>query len=322
MSYFQGKKVVVTGAGGSIGSQICKQIVEQDAESLTLVSLTESGLYEINRKLAALKKPTKVFPVLGSVTDGDLMYETLHKKDIVIHAAAHKHVPLCQQNPLEAIRNNVIGTKTLLDAAIISELDRFILVSTDKAVKPASVMGMTKRAAELIVHQATKRQEKTSCLVTRFGNVLDSAGSILPLWREQINAGGPLTITDMRCERYFMTIPQAAGLVLSVASMEEYKSGTFVFDMGKPVNIHKLALQLMTEMDKQVPIDFIGLREGDKLTEELHHGGPLTPTLNAKIFRVDDQYDLRKYILIFDLISAIRCRDEELALKLIKEMTV
>jgi FlaA1/EpsC-like NDP-sugar epimerase len=204
----------------------------------------------------------------------------LQDVDIVIHAAAHKHVPICEQNPIEAIQNNVFGTETI--AVLASEMDvkTFCLISTDKAVKPASIMGATKRVAEKIVRDLGYH-------VVRFGNVLDSAGSVLPLWREQIHKGGPITLTDERCERYFMSIPQAVRLVSEVIRSEP--AGTYVLDMGQPRKLIDMAYELMqAEVGREVGIEFIGLRPGEKLTEELHHGGDLTDSGIPGVWRVDE----------------------------------
>jgi FlaA1/EpsC-like NDP-sugar epimerase len=276
---FAGKSVLVTGAGGSIGSQICELIARQYARRLTMVSLTENGLYNVHRHIKA-RYSVDLNPVLGSVADVCLMAEALQDVDIVIHAAAHKHVPLCEQNPIEAIQNNIFGTESI--AVLASEMDvrTFCLISTDKAVKPASIMGATKRVAEKIVRDLGYH-------VVRFGNVLDSAGSVLPLWREQIHKGEPITLTDERCERYFMSIPQAVRLVSEVIRSEP--AGTYVLDMGEPRKLIDMAYELMrAEVGHEVAIEFIGLRPGEKLTEELHHGGELIDSGIPGVWRVDE----------------------------------
>jgi FlaA1/EpsC-like NDP-sugar epimerase len=276
---FTGKSVMVTGAGGSIGSQLCELIARQGADRLTMVSLTENGLYNIHRQLKG-RYSVELNPVLGSVTDVCLMAEALQDVDIVIHAAAHKHVPICEQNPIEAIQNNVFGTETIAVLAKELYVPTFCLISTDKAVKPASIMGATKRVAEKIVRDLGYH-------VVRFGNVLDSAGSVLPLWREQIRKGGPITLTDERCERYFMSIPQAVRLVSEVIRSEP--AGTYVLDMGKPRKLIDMAYELMqAEVGREVGIEFVGLRPGEKLTEELHHGGDLTDSGIPGVWRVDE----------------------------------
>lgn len=285
-----GKNVVVTGAGGSIGSELCKQLVTIGVNRLTMVSLTEGALYNLNKNLGPLADEygCVLNPVLGSVLDRELMMGALWGSDVVVHAAAHKHVPICEDNPCEAIVNNVGGTQTLAVCAAQACVGAFVLISTDKAVRPTSVMGATKRVAERIVTGFGKAT--TRFLVVRFGNVMDSAGSVLPLWREQIAKGGPVTVTHRDCTRYFMAIPDACGLILGALALKE--SGTFVLDMGEPRSIWEMAQRLVAHelvtTDQVIPIIETGLRPGEKLTEELHHGGDLLPTTNPKIFRVDD----------------------------------
>jgi len=191
---------------------------------------------------------------------------------------------MCQQNPSEAIRNNVFGTRTLAELSLEAGVQSFCMISSDKAVQPASIMGATKRMAELIVADLGRSSITTKFLTVRFGNVLDSAGSVLPLWREQIRAGGPLTLTDERCERYFMSIDGAVGLVANVIGLGE--PGTFVLEMGAPRRLIDMARDLMQEMGLEVPIRFIGLRPGEKLTEELFHGGDLATTPVAGVYQV------------------------------------
>lgn len=257
-----------------------------------MISLTEGALYNVERELrraiAALELETKpeLVPVLGSVVDQRLMVEVLTGVDVVIHAAAHKHLPICEANPLAAIRNNVWGSYQLMVAAESAGVKQFCLISTDKAVKPSSIMGATKRLAELlVVSQAGKRH--TRFFTVRFGNVLGSAGSVMPLWREQILAGGPVTVTDARCERYFMTIPDAVALVRDTVALEP-QSGTYVFDMGAPRRLIDMAAEMIDNMGAKVEIAITGLRPGEKLTEELHHGGLLEPTATAHVFRVQE----------------------------------
>lgn len=261
------------------------QLVKLGIEKLILVSLTENGLYQIMKRLPHDRLVTFV-PVLGSVTDQRLMEDVLEDCHLVIHAAAHKHVPLCEQNPLAAIDNNVFGTYAVARAAANAGVKRFVLVSSDKAVEPASVMGATKRAAELVVRDILTDQ-LTNYLTVRFGNVRDSAGSVLPLWREQIAAGGPLTLTDPDCKRYFMSIPQAVALILHVATCE-YKTDPHIFDMGAPQRMGDIADGLMREMGKRVDVVATGLRPGEKLVESLHHGGTPIRTSHPRIFRVKE----------------------------------
>lgn len=311
------KNVLVTGAGGSIGSQLCEQILAQGAKSLSLVSLTESGLYNIERKLRALGTDTKLIPILGSVCDRDLMTEVCDGVDIIVHAAAHKHVPMCEANPIAAIENNVRGTLTIATAAEIAGVDQFVLISSDKAVRPVSIMGSTKRVAEMIV--ASKASSSTVFTTVRFGNVLDSAGSVLPLWREQIARGGPITLTDVRCERYFMSIPEACELVLGVLGMRA--RGAFVFDMGEPKKLSDIARQLIAESGLPCEIKCIGLRPGEKLTEELFFGGERVPTEHPKIFAIDEGCQDWRHSMLVDLLSQSACRNRTAAVALLRNMT-
>jgi FlaA1/EpsC-like NDP-sugar epimerase len=311
---YKGKSVCVTGAGGSIGSELCRQLIKQGVRKLVLVCLTEGALYNLLKVLPPSTDALTIVPVLGSVLDDRLMQEVLEGCDVVLHTAAHKHVPLCEFAPIAAIENNVRGTYIVAQAAVTARVPIFVLISTDKAVFPASIMGATKRCAELLVRDILPQDQPTKFVVCRFGNVLDSAGSVLPLWREQIRAGGPLTLTSADCERYFMSITEAAELVLTCAGFEA--GGPYIFDMGKPHNMGQMARQLMVDMDKHVKIRETGLRPGEKLTEALTYGGPLTPTRHPKIHRVaaDLTRPLQAKELI-DLLSAARERNCEAALK-------
>lgn len=274
MQFFENKSVLVTGAGGSIGSQLCRLIMSENAKRLVLVSLTESGLYEIHKRLEReyLKyRDTELVPVLASAGDVATLSRHLAGVDIVIHAAAHKHLPMCERNPVAAIENNVVNTWLLIEAAIAAKVTQFCMVSSDKAVNPASIMGATKRVGELLVGHFGKAGPRMS--VVRFGNVLDSAGSVLPLWREQVEAKVPITITDERCERYFMEIRDAVTLI-ALALEIAAPGGTFVIDMGKPMKLVDLAKEFLKRIG--VPkheVQIIGLRPGEKITEELHYGG-------------------------------------------------
>jgi FlaA1/EpsC-like NDP-sugar epimerase len=320
VKHFNNKSVLVTGAGGSIGSEICRRIAMAKVRRLTLVSLTESGLYRIDRQLRSMNASVEIRPVLGSVFDHDLMREVTRDVDIVVHAAAHKHIPLCEQNPVEAVLNNVGGTLSLMQASSESQVTQFVLISTDKAVRPTSVMGMTKRAAELLVKRWSHKGSRTRFFAVRFGNVMNSDGSVLPLWREQIAAGGPVTLTDERCERYFMSISQASQLVLDVVSMRP-KSGTFVFDMGAPLKLIDMAKQLIG--DREVRIEVTGLRPGEKLTEELHFGGDLNPTQVPGVMSVDEP-DIDDVVARMDLralVDAARSRNRDVTLAKLREVT-
>lgn len=315
---FRGKSVCVTGAGGSIGSELCRQLIAQGVRRLVLVCLTEGALYNLLKEIKALptvtgRAPTLITPVLGSVLDDRLMQEVLVGIDVVLHTAAHKHVPLCELAPLAAIENNVRGTYIAAQAARTAKVPTFVHISTDKAVFPASIMGATKRCAELMLRDVLE-QEPTKFVICRFGNVLDSAGSVLPLWREQLAAGKPITLTSADCERYFMTIPDAAELVLTCAGFE--RGGPYIFDMGYAVRMGDLAKRLIKEHGGKGTIVETGLRPGEKLTETLTYGGPLTATRHPKIKRVAQDFTVPltpKNLL--DLLAAARERNKEEALR-------
>jgi FlaA1/EpsC-like NDP-sugar epimerase len=323
MEVFKGKHVLVTGAGGSIGSRLCERVMSDNARKLTLLSLTESGLYNVERSLRrqyTKYRDTELVPVLGSVCDEGLLAEILTGVDVVIHTAAHKHVPICELNPLAAIENNVGGTWNLMCAAAYRGVGSMCLVSTDKAVKPVSVMGRTKRVCELLMRDCAP-PGSTKFFTVRFGNVLDSAGSVLPLWREQIAAGGPITITDYRCERYFMSIDDAVSLIAAAFWLNPW-GGTFVLDMGKPRRLIDMAKELCRHAADQVEILCIGLRPGEKITEELHYGAPLSPTAAKGVFAVVEKVlaPLQRPA-VAELLGVARRRDRQQALKLLKEMT-
>ena len=268
-----GKVVLVTGAGGSIGSELCRQILGLRPKLLVLVERTENSLYEINRELAARQTQVRIAPELADVCDAARMAQIFdcHRPHAVFHAAAHKHVPMMELVPGEAIKNNVFGTKTVADLADRFAAERFILVSTDKAVNPSSVMGATKRLAELYIKELDARSNVRFTSV-RFGNVMGSAGSVIPLFREQIAKGGPVTVTHPEMERFFMTIPEASKLVLEAAGLCD-GGEVMVLDMGKPVKIRHLAEQMIRlsgfEPGEQIRIVYTGVRPGEKLHEEL-----------------------------------------------------
>jgi FlaA1/EpsC-like NDP-sugar epimerase len=310
---FKDKIVCVTGAGGSIGSELCVQLIAQGVKQLRAVCLTEGALFNLQKRMP---KTDQFVSVLGSVLDTPLMQEVFDECDAVIHAAAHKHVPICEAHPLAAIYNNVEGTYCVALATFLKRVPLFVYVSSDKAVFPLSIMGATKRAAELIVRAAGVNKTQTTKFVTvRFGNVLDSAGSVLPLWREQIAAGGPLTMTDPECERYFMSIPQAVELILNAAGFEG--GNPYVFDMGEPRKMGEIAQSLMDQMGRTVKIKISGLRPGEKIRESLHHGGTLSPTAHPKIFQVNEDgtknMNLPTLFKLFELVGA-RKKDEAVKL--------
>lgn len=298
---YAGKSVAVTGAGGSIGSELCRQLLNCGIEKLLLYDHSEFGLYSIHKELQALvnKNDIKITPVLGSVTSETAVTSAFQKSgvQIVLHAAAYKHVPLVEENELEGLRNNVLGTKVVAEVARKLKLERFILVSTDKAVRPTNIMGATKRLAELTIQDMASRSKTTLFSMVRFGNVLGSSGSVIPLFKEQIARGGPLTVTHSDVTRYFMTIPEAARLVLIAGSFAR-GGDVFVLDMGKPVKIKDLARSMvelsgLTIRDDDNPngdieIQISGLRPGEKLYEELLIGNDMLTTPHPKILRAQE----------------------------------
>ena len=272
-SSIRSRVVIVTGAGGSIGSELCRQVCRFGPARLILVERYENALFEIHRELTSLFPQVPIDPKIGDVSDAERMDEIFGaaKPEIVFHAAAHKHVPMMEWNPSEAAKNNVGGTRILADLSDRYGVQRFVLISTDKAVNPTSVMGATKRVAEIYI-QALSRRSETRFVTVRFGNVLGSAGSVIPIFRDQIAKGGPITVTHPEMRRYFMTIPEASQLVLQAGAMGE-GGEIYILDMGEPVRIVDLARDLITlsglRPDKDIEIRFSGVRPGEKLFEEL-----------------------------------------------------
>ena len=283
----EGRRVMVTGAGGSIGSEICRQIMAFRPQSLILVGRGENRIFAIDRELRSLRSPTTIYACIGDVTNHERMEQIFraHRPEVVFHAAAHKHVPLMESNVGEAIRNNVFGTKCVADLADRYGVVSFVLISTDKAVHPSSVMGATKQIAERYVHTLSQ-ESATRFTVVRFGNVLGSAGSVVPIFQQQIRAGGPITITDPRMTRFFMTIPEASQLVLQAATMGA-GGEIFVLEMGEPVKIVDLArdlIRLSGLPEYAIEINFTGVRPGEKLYEELYFDDEETlPTSHPKL---------------------------------------
>ncbi|MFZ5825012.1 MAG: polysaccharide biosynthesis protein [Bacillota bacterium] len=272
-AYLSGEAVLVTGAGGSIGSELCRQVARFGPRQLLLLGHGENSIYEIDLELRARHPNLPIHPIIANIQDEARVRQVFerYRPSVVFHAAAHKHVPLMEANPAEAIKNNVFGTLNVARAADFYKAKRFVLISSDKAVNPTSVMGATKRAAEYVV-QSLARTSKTVFVAVRFGNVLGSRGSVIPLFRKQIADGGPVTITDPKMVRYFMTIPEAVQLVIQASSMG--KGGeVFVLDMGSPVRIVDLARDLIRlsglEPGVDIEIAVTGMRPGEKLYEEL-----------------------------------------------------
>ena len=312
------RTVLVTGAGGSIGSELCRQILKAKPKQLLLVEMSEFALYQIHQELQAINQGTlEILPLLASVCDEVRMHEIMHtwKPHTVYHAAAYKHVPLVEHNPAEGVRNNVWGTKVCAELAARNGVHNFVLISTDKAVRPTNIMGATKRLAEMVLQALAELNPALSaeggsephmpcatstCFsMVRFGNVLGSSGSVVPLFREQIKNGGPITLTHFGITRYFMTIPEAAQLVIQAGAMGS-SGDVFVLDMGQPVSIYDLAsrmvelsgLTLKNEANPHgdIKIEITGLRPGEKLYEELLIGDSPKPTQHARIMKEHEHF--------------------------------
>jgi FlaA1/EpsC-like NDP-sugar epimerase len=308
-----GKGVLVTGAGGSIGSELCRQILALKPARIILLELSEASLYRIEKKLAKLaanfESAPEIVPLLGSAHHESRVREILQAFEIqtVYHAAAYKHVPIVEHNLFEGIHNNVFGTLHTARAAIDAGVENFVLISTDKAVNPTSVMGATKRLAEQILQCYNSRGTRTRLCMVRFGNVLESSGSVVPLFRDQIRNGGPVTVTHRDIIRYFMTIPEAAQLVIQAGAMAR-GGDVFVLDMGEPVKISDLARRMIRLMgltvrdednpDGDIEIQFTGLRPAEKLYEELLIGTDVTGTEHPRILRANEDH------LSIDVLSA------------------
>ena len=297
------KVVLITGAGGSIGSEISRQVARK-ASKVILLDTNEYALYSIKHEIENLLPETELHAVLGSVTNKKRITEICKAfaVDTVYHAAAYKHVPLVEENPFEAVFNNIIGTQACVQAAIDAEVETFVLISTDKAVRPTNIMGATKRFSEMILQSLAAKEDiakRTRITMVRFGNVLGSSGSAIPLFQQQISDGGPLTVTDPEVVRYFMTIPEAAELVIQAGAMGQ-GGDLFVLDMGEPVQILELAKRLISLSGKEVKneenpegdieIIFTGLRPGEKLFEELLIGDDVRDTQHRQIFKANEEY--------------------------------
>ncbi|MDI3236264.1 nucleoside-diphosphate sugar epimerase/dehydratase [Exiguobacterium antarcticum] len=287
-SEIEGRTILVTGAGGSIGSEICRQIIQFNPTTILLLGHGENSIYLIERELRGLQFPINLVPIIADVQDRTRLEEVFetHKPQVVFHAAAHKHVPLMEANPYESVKNNVYGTKNVAEVADLFSVERFVMISTDKAVNPTNVMGSTKRIAEMIV-QDLGRRSQTKFAVVRFGNVLGSRGSVIPLFKSQILAGGPVTVTHPEMTRFFMTIPEASRLVIQAGILAD-GGEVFVLDMGEPVKIVDLAknmIELSGFTEDEMPIVFSGIRPGEKMYEELLKDGEVDPeAIYPKIF--------------------------------------
>ncbi|WP_285849755.1 polysaccharide biosynthesis protein [Priestia megaterium] len=301
-----GKTVLVTGAGGSIGSEICRQVSKFKPQKILLLGHGENSIYSIDMELKnQYKNEFEIIPIIADVQDRHRIFDVMneHKPDVIYHAAAHKHVPLMEYNPKEAVKNNVIGTKNVAEAADTFSVNTFVLISSDKAVNPTNVMGSTKRIAEMVIQELDKHSQ-TKFVAVRFGNVLGSRGSVIPLFKKQIQAGGPITVTHPDMTRYFMTIPEASRLVMQAGALAR-GGEIFVLDMGEPVKIVDLAknlIRLSGYTEEEIGIKFSGIRPGEKMFEELLgenevHGEALFPKIFiGKSVEVD-------YSLVYNLIE-------------------
>jgi len=336
-SSIENKTIFVTGAGGSIGSELCRQIVNCHPRVLVLIEQSEFALYKIQQELLGLSNkfdgnPIQLVLVLSSILDESNMRRQIEKyrPDQIYHAAAYKHVPLVEENIAQAIKNNVFGTLLMARLAKEYEVPRFVLVSTDKAVRPTNVMGATKRLAEMALNGLSQDKSKTIFCLVRFGNVLDSSGSVVPLFRRQIEEGGPITITDVRITRYFMTIPEAAKLVLQSALIST-GSEIFLLDMGKPVKIIDLAKSMVNlsgltlknteNPEGDIEIIEVGIRPGEKLFEELLIEGDPLPTKHPSIFKA------REGLVNWPKLDAHLCKlestlaeEDQISLQILKEL--
>lgn len=303
--YLTGKIVMITGAGGSIGSELCRQVAQFIPERILLVDQSEVQLFQIEQELIELGHQKMIHPLVGDIVDAERMRQIFrqHLPQVIIHAAAHKHVPMMENQPSEAIKNNTLGTVQLAQLASEFEVERFVMISTDKAINPTSVMGVTKRLAELFMQSLSASvPNRTRFMAVRFGNVLGSSGSVIPTFKRQIAMGGPVKVTHPQMTRYFMTIPEAVSLVLQSGALGS-GGEIFVLDMGSPVKIADLARQLIElsgfKPGEDIDIQFVGMRPGEKLFEELQHNAEnLAPTNHPKILRfISDPLPLKRILV-------------------------
>jgi FlaA1/EpsC-like NDP-sugar epimerase len=306
-SFAKKQTVMITGAAGSIGSELSRQIVAHKAKKVILFDWWENGMFELRNQLAENHPDADIIFVIGDIKDRDRLYKimSLHKPTTVFHAAAYKHVPLMEENPTEAVKNNIFGTKTVAETAIECDVKKFILISTDKAVNPTNIMGATKRAAEELIHVLSEIQSQTIFCAVRFGNVINSNGSAIPTFERQIEKGGPVTVTHKDITRYFMTISEAVHLILQSWIMGK-SDDLFVLDMGEPIRIYDLARLLITLHgyipDEEIKIKIIGLRLGEKLYEEvLVKEEETRSTAVKKVFRTKNYVDFDKLAFLYNL---------------------
>ena len=326
-NYIYGKRVLVTGAGGSIGSELVKQCLGYSPDLLLLFDQSEHNLFNIDNYCKEIRNSTGIHPILGDIRDKSMVNSVFNsfQPHVVLHAAAYKHVPMQENNPWEAVITNIQGTLNVMEACENNDVDRFVLVSTDKAVNPTNIMGATKRVSEILIQSKTKNS-KVKYLGVRFGNVIGSSGSVIPTFQKQINNGGPITITDPNMKRYFMSIPEAAQLILQAGSIGE-NGEIYVLDMGKPVLVKEIAYELIRlsglEPEVDISIEYIGLRPGEKMYEELMTSSEsLVDTSHEKIMvlkdGVDHQWD---YLLteIDKIVLSAKSYDSDLIKNKLKE---
>ena len=326
-NYIYGKRVLVTGAGGSIGSELVKQCLGYSPDLLLLFDQSEHNLFNIDNYCKEIRNSTGIHPILGDIRDKSMVNSVFNsfQPHVVLHAAAYKHVPMQENNPWEAVITNIQGTLNVMEACENNDVDRFVLVSTDKAVNPTNIMGATKRVSEILIQSKTKNS-KVKYLGVRFGNVIGSSGSVIPTFQKQINNGGPITITDPNMKRYFMSIPEAAQLILQAGSIGE-NGEIYVLDMGKPVLVKEIAYELIRlsglEPEVDISIEYIGLRPGEKMYEELMTSSEsLVDTSHEKIMvlkdGVDHQWD---YLLteIDKIVQSAKSYDSEIIKNKLKE---
>ena len=326
-NYIYGKRVLVTGAGGSIGSELVKQCLGYSPDLLLLFDQSEHNLFNIDNYCKEIRNSTGIHPILGDIRDKSMVNSVFNsfQPHVVLHAAAYKHVPMQENNPWEAVITNIQGTLNVMEACENNDVDRFVLVSTDKAVNPTNIMGATKRVSEILIQSKTKNS-KVKYLGVRFGNVIGSSGSVIPTFQKQINNGGPITITDPNMKRYFMSIPEAAQLILQAGSIGE-NGEIYVLDMGKPVLVKEIAYELIRlsglEPEVDISIEYIGLRPGEKMYEELMTSSEsLVDTSHEKIMVLKDGVEhLWDYLLaeIGEIVKSAKSYDSELIKNKLKE---
>lgn len=324
-----GKVVMVTGAGGSIGSELCRQIIAHNPSRLLMVEQAEGSLFYAERQLAEMGAGASAVPLVADIMDAPRMQQIFarHRPAVIYHAAAHKHVYMMERQPAEAVHNNALGTRRLAQLAIAHGAEAFVLISTDKAINPTSVMGATKRLAELelqCLHALGGHQ--TKLMAVRFGNVLGSSGSVIPIFKEQIARGGPVTVTHPDVTRYFMTIPEAVGLVLQ-CSVQGNGGEIFVLDMGQPIKIVELARQMITlsgyRVGEDIEINFTGLKPGEKLFEELqHHSEKHQPTRHPRIMRFVAEAHAKPCRDLEELVPGLYAMENSAVKQLLKELVV